>query len=594
MRLTPYRAAAARATASRPRSSGKLGPIAKVGPSNDGPTRISRAAYAGMFGPTTGDRVRLADTDLFIEVEKDHTIYGEEVKFGGGKVIRDGMGQSQRTRARGRGRHRHHQRADPRSLGHREGRHRPQGRPHRRHRQGRQSRHPARRRPSSSARAPRSIAGEGKIVTAGGIDSHIHFICPQQIDEALYSGVTTMIGGGTGPAHGTLATTCTPGPWHIGRMLQAAEGLPMNLGFFGKGNASQPAGARGADRGRRLRPEAARGLGHHAGRDRQLPRPSPTAFDVQVAIHTDTLNEVGLRRDHASPPSRAAPSTPSTPRAPAAAMRPTSSGCAARRTCCRPRPIRRMPYTVNTMDEHLDMLMVCHHLDRAHSRGRGLRREPHPQGDHRRRGHPARPRRLLDDVVRQPGDGPRRRGRDPHLADRRQDEEAARPAEGGDRATTTMSAPSATSPNTRSIPPSRTASRDHVGSVEVGKLRRPGALVAGLLRRQARHGAESAASIAAAPMGDPNASIPTPQPVHYRPMFGAFGRSLVGEPGDSSSSQAGHREGRRPRSWGLTRPLLAVEGHAQDRQEGHGAQRRSAPRSRSIPRPTRCAPTASC
>ena len=189
------------------------------------PTRIARAAYADMFGPTTGDRVRLADTDLFIEIEKDFTTYGEEVKFGGGKVIRDGMGQSQVTRASRRGRHRHHQRGHPRPLGHRQSRRRDQGRPHPRHRQGRQSGHPAGR-DIIIGPGTEVIAGEGKILTAGGFDTHIHFICPQQIEEALMSGVTSMLGGGTGPATGTFATTCTPGPWHIARMIEAADEFP--------------------------------------------------------------------------------------------------------------------------------------------------------------------------------------------------------------------------------------------------------------------------------------------------------------------------------------------------------------------------------
>ena len=205
------------------------------------PFRFARSAYADMFGPTTGDKVRLADTDLVIEVERDLTTYGEEVKFGGGKVIRDGMGQSRSTNADGRRRHGHHQRADPRPLGHREGRCRPEGRPHR----------------SAIGKAGNPdiqpnvdivigpgtevIAGEGKILTAGGFDSHIHFICPQQIDDALMSGVTTMLGGGTGPAEGTKATTCTPGPWHIEMMLRAFDAFPVNLGLAGKGNASLPA-----------------------------------------------------------------------------------------------------------------------------------------------------------------------------------------------------------------------------------------------------------------------------------------------------------------------------------------------------------------
>src|ERR1700744_2730688 len=238
VRLTPY-LGSRESHGFQAKVSGKLGPIAKVGPSNEGPTRISRAAYAGMFGPTVGDKVRLADTDLFIEVEKDHTIYGEEVKFGGGKVIRDGMGQSQRTNAQGavdtvitNAVILDHWGVVKADVGLKGGRIAAIGKA------GNPDIQPA----IDIIIGPGTeiIAGEGRILTAGGIDSHIHFICPQQIDEALYSGITTMLGGGTGPAAGTQATTCTPGPWHIMRMFQAAEGLPMNLGFFGKGNASRP------------------------------------------------------------------------------------------------------------------------------------------------------------------------------------------------------------------------------------------------------------------------------------------------------------------------------------------------------------------
>src|SRR6187399_424491 len=240
VRLTPY-LGSREAHGFQAKVSGKLGPIAKVGPSNEGPTRISRAAYAGMFGPTVGDKVRLADTDLFVEVEKDHTTYGEEVKFGGGKVIRDGMGQSQRTRAQGavdtvitNALILDHWGIVKADIGLRDGRIAAIGKA------GNPDVQPG----VDIIIGPgtEAIAGEGKILTAGGIDSHIHFICPQQIDEALYSGVTTMMGGGTGPAAGTTATTCTPGPWHIQRMLEAADAFPMNLGFFGKGNASRVTG----------------------------------------------------------------------------------------------------------------------------------------------------------------------------------------------------------------------------------------------------------------------------------------------------------------------------------------------------------------
>ena len=232
--------------------------------------RITRAAYADMFGPTTGDRVRLADTDLIVEVERDLTTYGEEVKFGGGKVIRDGMGQSQASQAEGAVDtvitnaliidHWGIVKADVAITN---------GRIAKIGKAGNPDVQPG----VDIIIGPGTeiIAGEGKILTAGGIDSHIHFICPQQVEEAIASGITTLVGGGTGPATGTAATTCTPGPWHLARMLQAAEGLPVNLAFAGKGNASRPAGAGGNDPRRRVLPEAARGLGHHAGRDRLLP-----------------------------------------------------------------------------------------------------------------------------------------------------------------------------------------------------------------------------------------------------------------------------------------------------------------------------------
>ncbi len=234
------------------------------------PVMIPRSAYAHMFGPTTGDRVRLADTDLIIEVEKDFTTYGEEVKFGGGKVIRDGMGQSQVTSRRGavdtvitNALILDHWGIVKADVGIRDGRIAAIGKA------GNPDIQPG----VTIVIGPGTemIAGEGKILTAGGFDTHIHFICPQQIEEALMAGITTMLGGGTGPAAGTNATTCTPGPWHLARMIQAADAFAMNLGFAGKGNASLPDGAGGTGQGRRLRAQAARGLGHHAGRHRLLP-----------------------------------------------------------------------------------------------------------------------------------------------------------------------------------------------------------------------------------------------------------------------------------------------------------------------------------
>ncbi|PIP98009.1 MAG: urease subunit alpha, partial [Rhodobacterales bacterium CG18_big_fil_WC_8_21_14_2_50_71_9] len=326
------------------------------------PVRIARAAYADMYGPTTGDRVRLADTELIIEVERDLTTYGEEAKFGGGKVMRDGMGQSQATRAAGAvdtvitnalivdwtGIYK----AD---IGLKDGRIAAIGKA------GNPDTQPG----VDIIIGPgtEAIAGEGKILTAGGFDAHIHFICPQQIEDALHSGVTTMLGGGTGPAHGTLATTCTPGPWHIGRMLQAADGFSMNLAFAGKGNASLPA----ALEEQILAGACALKMHEDWG---STPAVIDTclsvadAFDVQAMIHTDTLNESGFvettlaalkgRTIHAYHTEGAGGGhAPDIIRACGAPnVIPSSTN-----------PTR--PFTVNTVEEHLDMLMVCHHLDKS-------------------------------------------------------------------------------------------------------------------------------------------------------------------------------------------------------------------------------------
>ncbi|MEO0995435.1 MAG: urease subunit alpha, partial [Pseudomonadota bacterium] len=326
------------------------------------PTSISRAAYAAMYGPTVGDRIRLADTDLIIEVEADHTTYGEEVKFGGGKVIRDGMGQSQATRAEGAVDtvitnalvldHTGIYKAD---IGITAGRISAIGKA------GNPDTQPG----VDIVLGPgtEAIAGEGKILTAGGIDSHIHFICPQQIEEALASGVTTMLGGGTGPAHGTLATTCTPGPWHIQRMLQAADAFPVNLGFAGKGNASTPAALREQVMAGAMALKLHEDWGTTPGAiDCCLT--VCDEMDVQAMIHTDTLNESGFvettvealkgRTIHAFHTEGAGGG-----HAPdiikicgEAHVIPSSTN-----------PTR--PFTVNTVDEHLDMLMVCHHLDKS-------------------------------------------------------------------------------------------------------------------------------------------------------------------------------------------------------------------------------------
>lgn len=484
--------------------------------------KISRAAYADMFGPTTGDKVRLADTELFIEVEKDLTTYGEEVKFGGGKVIRDGMGQSQTTRADGAvdtvitnalivdytGIYK----AD---IGLKDGEIIAIGK----------AGNPDTQPNVDIIIGPGTevIAAEGKIVTAGGFDSHIHYICPQQIDEALMSGVTTMLGGGTGPAHGTLATTCTPGPWHIGRMFQSADAFPMNLAFSGKGNASQPAALEEMVKG-----------GACALKLHEDWGTTPAAidcclsvaddYDVQVMIHTDTLNESGFventinaidgRTIHAFHTEGAggghAPDIIKVCGLPN--ILPSSTN-----------PTR--PYTVNTLDEHLDMLMVCHHLDNnipediafAESR---IRKETiaaedilHDMGafsiiasDSQAMGRVGevliRTWQTADKMKRQRGSLSEETGENDNFRVRRYIAKyTINPAiaHGIDR---------------------------HIGSVEVGKRAdlvmwspaffgvKPDMVLIG-------------GSIAAAPMGDPNASIPTPQPVHMRPMFGAFGKALT-------------------------------------------------------------------
>ncbi|MBV8652893.1 MAG: urease subunit alpha, partial [Alphaproteobacteria bacterium] len=324
------------------------------------PTRLSRSVYADMFGPTTGDRVRLADTELFIEVESDRTIYGEEVKFGGGKVIRDGMGQSQRSRAEGavdtvitNALILDHWGIVKADIGLKDGRIAGIGKA------GNPDVQPG----VDIIIGPgtEAIAGEGKIVTAGGIDAHIHFICPQQIEEALYSGVTTMMGGGTGPASGTAATTCTPGPWHLARILQAAEAFPMNLGFFAKGNAARPQALVEMIEAGACAMKLHEDWGTTpAAIDNCLS--VAEAHDVQVAIHTDTLNESGFVEDttaafkgrtiHAFHTEGAGGGhAPDIIRLCGEAnVLPSSTN-----------PTR--PYTVNTLDEHLDMLMVCHHLD---------------------------------------------------------------------------------------------------------------------------------------------------------------------------------------------------------------------------------------
>ena len=484
------------------------------------PARISRRDYAAMFGPTVGDRVRLADTALWIEVERDLTTYGEEVKFGGGKVIRDGMGQSQRARAEGA--------VDTvvtnalildwtgivkADLGIRDGRIERIGKA------GNPDTQPG----VSIVIGPGTeiIAGEGRILTAGGIDSHIHFICPQQVEDALHSGLTTMIGGGTGPAHGTLATTCTPGPWHIGRMLQAFDAFPMNLMLAGKGNASLPL----ALEEQVMAGAAALKLHEDWG---TTPKAIDTcldvaeAMDVQVMIHTDTLNESGFVEDtvraiggrtiHAFHTEGAGGG-----HAPdiikicgEAYVLPASTN-----------PTR--PFTVNTVDEHLDMLMVCHHLDRsipedvafAESR---IRRETIAAED------------ILHDmgafsIIASDSQAMGRVGevitRTWQTAHKMKVQRGPLPGEEGDN--DNLRARRYVAKYT--INPAVAHGIAHeTGSVEEGKR---ADLV---LWHPAFFGAKPemvliGGMIVSAQMGDPNASIPTPQPVYSRPMWGAFGRA---------------------------------------------------------------------
>ncbi len=515
--------------------------------------RIDRAEYAALYGPTTGDRVRLADTDLIVEVERDHTVYGEEVKFGGGKVIRDGMGQSQRSRHQGAVDtvitnaliidHWGIVKADIGITG---------GRIAAIGKAGNPDIQPG----VTIIVGPGTevIAGEGKIVTAGGIDAHIHFICPQQVDEALNSGVTTMLGGGTGPAAGTSATTCTPGPWHMERMLQAAEGLPINLGFFGKGNASRPDAL--------IEQVAAGACGLKLHEDwGTTPDAIDTCLsvadqlDVQVAIHTDTLNESGFVEDtvaafkgrtiHAFHTEGAggghAPDIIKVAGLPN--VLPSSTN-----------PTR--PFTVNTVDEHLDMLMVCHHLspripeDVAFAESR-IRRETiaaedilHDLGVFSMISSDSQAMGRLGEVIL----------RTWQTAHKMKVQRGRLVEEIGDNDNFRVKRYVAK----YTINPALSHGIGHaVGSVEVGKL---ADLV---VWTPAFFGVKpdmvlKCGTIAAALMGDPNASIPTPQPVHYRRMFGAYGRSLQASSVTFVSAKALELEV--GRQLGLHRELIAVQG----------------------------------
>jgi urease subunit alpha len=482
--------------------------------------RLSRTAYADMFGPTTGDRIRLADTELFAEVERDFTIYGEEVKFGGGKVIRDGMGQSQRSQAEGAADtvitnaliidHWGIVKAD---IGITQGRISGIGKA------GNPDIQPG----VTIIIGPGTeiIAGEGKIITAGGIDAHIHFICPQQVEEAIASGITTMLGGGTGPATGTAATTCTPGPFHLARMLEAAEGLPVNLGFAGKGNASRPAALEEMIRAGACALKLHEDWGTTpAAIDTCLS--VADAFDVQVMIHSDTLNESGFVEDtiaafkgrtiHAFHTEGAggghAPDIIKVAGLPN--VLPSSTN-----------PTR--PYTINTIDEHLDMLMVCHHLDPsipedlafAESR---IRKETIAAED------------ILHDLgaLSMMSSDSQAMGRIGEVITRTWQTahkmKSQRGALAGDGAADNARIKRYVAKYTINPAIAHGLSRE-IGSVEVGKLAdlvvwtpaffgvKPDLIVKG-------------GSIAFAMMGDPNASIPTPQPIHARPMFGAFGRAI--------------------------------------------------------------------
>ena len=481
---------------------------------------IDRQAYAEMYGPTTGDRVRLGDTELLVEVEKDYTVYGDEVKFGGGKVIRDGMGQSQRVAAEvvdcviTNALIIDHWGIIKADVGIKNGRISAIGKA------GNPDVQPG----VDIIIGPgtEAIAGEGKILTAGGIDAHIHFICPQQIEEALMSGVTTMLGGGTGPATGTNATTCTPGPWNIHKMLEAAESLPMNLGFLGKGNASQAAPLHEQILA------GAMGLKLHedwgttpSSIDTCLSVAEQT--DVQVAIHTDTLNESGFVEDTIAAFKDRVIHTYHTEGAGGGHAPDIIRACGLANVLpSSTNPTR--PYTVNTVDEHLDMLMVCHHLDPsiaedvafAESR---IRRETIAAED------------ILHDLgaFSMIASDSQAMGRVGEVITRTWQTAHKMKLQRG-----ALAGDNDQHDNQRvkryiakyTINPAITHGISHeVGSVEVGKL---ADLV---LWSPAFFGAKPAliikgGFIAAAPMGDPNASIPTPQPVHYRYMFGAYGKAV--------------------------------------------------------------------
>jgi urease subunit alpha len=514
--------------------------------------KISRQAYAEMFGPTTGDRVRLADTDLWIEVEHDYTIHGEEVKFGGGKVIRDGMGQGQKIAA---------EVADTvitnalivdavlgivkADIGLKNGYIAAIGKA------GNPDVQPGV--TINIGAATEIIAGEGMIVTAGGIDSHIHFICPQQIEEALMSGVTTMLGGGTGPATGTFATTCTPGPENIHRMLMAAEAFPMNLGFMGKGNATRPEAL--------TQQIAAGAIGLKLHEDwGTTPAAIDTCLsvademDVQVAIHTDTLNESGFVETTLAAFKGRAIHTFHTEGA-GGGHAPDIIKAAGMANVLPSSTNPTMPYTVNTIDEHLDMLMVCHHLDAsiaediafAESR---IRRETIAAED------------ILHDIgafsmmssdsqaMGRVGEVIIRTWQTAHKMKCQRGALKDDASSGNDNFRAKRYIAKYT------INPAITHGIGHVvGSLEPGKLADI------VLWKPAFFGVKPSlilkgGMIAAAAMGDPNASIPTPQPVHYRPMFGSYAGALKTSVTFVSQAALDNPE---VAALNLSKPLIAVK-----------------------------------
>jgi urease subunit alpha len=513
------------------------------------PQAMSRAAYAQMFGPTLGDRLRLADTDLIIEVEKDFTTYGEEVKFGGGKVIRDGMGQSQCTRAQGavdtvitNALILDHWGIVKADIAIKDGLISAIGK----------AGNPDVQPNVDIIIGPGTeiIAGEGKIVTAGGIDTHVHYICPQQFEEALYSGVTTVIGGGTGPAAGTTATTCAPGPWHIQRMLEAADAFPVNLGILGKGNASQPAGL--------VEQIEAGACGLKLHEDWGA---TPSAIDcclsvaddmdIQVAIHTDSLNEGGFVEDTIAAFKGRTIHTFHTEGAGGGHAPDIIKVCGEANVIpASTNPTR--PYTVNTLDEALDMLMVTHHLDRripedvafAESR---IRKETIAAED------------ILHDLgaISITSSDSQAMGRVAEVitrswqtADKMKKQFGQLSEEAGDndnfRARRYIAKYTINPAIAHGI-------STYVGSIAVGKLADI------VIWDPAFFGVKpdmilKSGTIAAAIMGDPNASIPTPQPEYYRPMFGAFGRSLI----KSSVTFVSQASLERTRTLGLAKELLPV------------------------------------